>query len=85
MLNAANVRHLKESGFIVWLDADEKTLADRLAGDTERPLLAGGVDFTALYREREALYREAAHVRVDTTGKAPLAVADEIIHVIAKR
>jgi shikimate kinase len=83
VLNAENVNLLRESGYVVWLDADGDTLADRLAGDTGRPLLAGGTDLTALYREREALYREAAHVRVDTTGKAPLAVADEIIQAIA--
>lgn len=83
VLNANNVKLLRESGYVVWLDADEETLANRLSGDTERPLLAGGADQLALYREREALYREAAHIRIDTTEKAPLVVANEIIHAIA--
>jgi shikimate kinase len=83
VLNTENVNLLRESGYVVWLDADGDTLADRLSGDTERPLLAGGADLAALYREREALYREAAHVRVDTTEKAPLVVVSEIIRVIS--
>jgi len=78
ILNPQNVVLLRETGFVIWLDAGLEELARRLAGDNTRPLLAGGVDFRDIYRRREKLYRNAAHVRIDTTGKTPLVVSDEI-------
>jgi len=85
VLDRENVRLLKENGFLVWLDADVAVLQNRLAGDTTRPLLSGGKDMVELYRMREQIYRDAADVRVDTTGKAPLTVASEILEIIRGR
>ncbi|MDW7651440.1 MAG: shikimate kinase [Bacillota bacterium] len=82
VLDADNVARLRESGYVVWLDAAITDLEARLAGDTTRPLLAGNTDLAKLYGERRPFYRNAAHVRVDTTGKPPLAVAAEIIERI---
>lgn len=79
VINPENVRNLRESGYVIWLDATMEELQRRLAGDSKRPLLQQHKDFTALYRQREELYRRAAHVRIDTTGKTPLAVSEEIL------
>lgn len=73
---------LRETGFVVWLDASVAELEKRLAGDDTRPVLAGGVDLGAIYREREPLYRLAAHVRVDTTDKSPIAVVAVILALV---
>lgn len=79
VLSPDNVAVLRESGFVVWLDADVTVVQVRLAGDTTRPLLQGDVDLGVLYAGRRANYEQAAHVRVDTTGKTPLVVAAEIV------
>ncbi|NLP37963.1 MAG: shikimate kinase [Firmicutes bacterium] len=84
VINPENVRNLRDNGCVIWLDATMEELKRRLAGDSKRPLLAQNKDFTALYRQREELYRKAAHVRVDTTGKAPLVVSEEIIAFLKK-
>ncbi len=83
VLNAANVNLLRENGYVIWLDADVSALAARLVGDNDRPLLVGDANMPALYKERQALYRDASHARIDTTEKSPLAVAQEIINLIA--
>ncbi|NLM52531.1 MAG: shikimate kinase [Firmicutes bacterium] len=84
VINLENVRNLRENGYVIWLDATIEELKRRLAGDNKRPLLAKNKDFTALYRQRAELYRQAAHVRIDTTGKSPLAVSEEIIAFLQK-
>lgn len=85
VLSRENVALLRRSSFVVWLDAELADLKERLAGDTTRPLLAGGVELAELYAGREHLYRAAAHVHVITTGKTPLMVADEILSLLAVR
>lgn len=86
VLNGENVRILRDSGYLVWLDAEVGEVATRLAGDTTRPLLAGQdeSDIAELYEQRQPLYGAAAHVRVSTTRKTPLAVVGEIIRVLAE-
>ncbi|EEG78342.1 shikimate kinase [Dethiobacter alkaliphilus] len=81
VLDGGNVEHLRLSGFVVWLDADVDTLSLRLQGDKTRPLLQSD-GLAELYKRREALYREAAHVRVDTAGKAPFVVAREVVALL---
>jgi len=63
---------------VVWLRADPRTLAARVAPGDHRPLLAGDAA-AALMRidaERSALYAEIADVIIDTDGSEPDAVVD---------
>lgn len=81
VLRGENVRAMRNSGLVVWLTGEPTTLARRLAGDDARPLLADEgreqrlMDILA---QREDLYRAAAHHVVDTTGKQPGLVAEEV-------
>lgn len=84
ILDPENVAALRSNGFVVWLDADVPTLESRLAGDNTRPLLAAGTDLAHLYGGRKPLYQAAAHLRIDTAGKSPLAVAAEIIELASR-
>lgn len=82
VLDCDNVAVMRAGGYVVWLDADTAALAQRLAGDDTRPLLAGGRNLADIYRSRLPYYSRAAHARVDTTGKTPLAVAREIMALL---
>lgn len=85
ILRAEN-RRAMQSGRGVWLRADEETLVARIAGDpvtaAQRPNLTavgGAAEVRALLAERTPLYRQCAEREVDTEGKTPAEVADEIL------
>ena len=71
---------------VVWLQASPETLQQRLLGDptttARRPQLTsrGGIDeIRALLAQREPLYRQCADVALDTEGRTPEQVAEEIV------
>lgn len=69
VLREANRRHLRESGQVVYLRSTPEELFRRLRHDTQRPLLQVADPLgklRALHAERDPLYREAAHFRIET-------------------
>lgn len=85
ILRKANRLLLPECGVSVWLKVSAAEAAGRLAGDETRPLLAGAGKEDRIRRlltEREALYREAADVVIDTDGKDPETIAREITGIL---
>lgn len=80
VLKDENVALLKSGGKIVFLRARAETLVSRLRGDTERPLLAGGVEerVKKLLEERTQRYVAVADEIVDTDGLAPCDIAEAI-------
>lgn len=81
VLDEFNAEILRQVGFVVWLTADLAVLLERLKGDDLRPLLKSEHDFAALWQARLPLYRRASDVQVDTAGKLPLEVAEEILQI----
>lgn len=86
VLNERSRRFLRESGPIVLLSASVETIHARLTGDTttasRRPRLtpAGGrEEIEALLRARMPIYRECATFEIDTEGKSPEGVTEEIL------
>ncbi|MCD7728639.1 MAG: shikimate kinase [Clostridia bacterium] len=80
VLRAVNVSHLKKNGKIVFLRALPQTLAERVEGDTERPLLQGGARkrIDELLPVRTPIYFAAADLVVDTDVLSPQEVAKKI-------
>ena len=73
----ANRRTMRGSGTVVFLDLPPEVLASRVRLDGSRPLLRTPTDVVTLHGEREALYRETAHLRIDYEGR-PAEVARRI-------
>jgi len=76
---------LKKVGKVVYLRTAPETVYDRLKGDDTRPLLKSEDPLTRikeLQDERGKIYEEAADIIVDTDGKSPEEVANEIIAAI---
>ena len=75
ILRENNVTLLRKSGLLVWLKAAPSVLIERMQGDTQRPALKKGKTFLEeveeVLREREPLYRAAAHREIDSTGLTP--------------
>ena len=85
VLREANRVLLRASGRVVWLTADAETLWRRMQADVttpdRRPALSvgGQAEVEEVLRVREPWYRECAHCTVRTEGRAPEAVADEVL------
>ena len=85
VLDPVNRQRLRETAWVVWLDAPDEELARRLAADpTPRPALtdagrragAASVDELRLVREqRSAAYEAASSLRIRTEGLTPEQVA----------
>jgi len=82
ILAAPNRERIKQAGMVVWLDAPPETLAKRIAGDRNRPLLKG-MDALAkaksLDLERRKYYQMCADLRLDTSQVSAKKAVDEIV------
>ena len=79
-------RAMRNSGQVVWLTATPETILARMTGDAttadRRPSLTNRPpreEIVQLLGRREPIYRESAHLIVDTEGKSPEQLADEIL------
>lgn len=86
VLREENRQSIKSCGAVVWLQASVDAIEQRIAADPDssarRPNLtkAGGrTEIERLLRERTPNYRACATLEVDTEGKTPADVADEIV------
>jgi shikimate kinase len=85
ILRIENVQLLRRMGRIVWLDADEEVLWQRVSKHRTRPLLQTldpHVRFCELLGERLPLYQSAADYRINTTSNSIAQVTDEIVALI---
>lgn len=84
VLDAGTRERLRERAVVVWLDADPDDLAVRVGDGAARPLLAGDPGRLARIRaEREPLYREVAHARLDTTAVPELEARRRLDQVVS--
>jgi 3-dehydroquinate synthase len=90
VLDQANVKALKRSGVVVYLQTSTDELVKRLEGDKQRPLLKptegstnGPADarkrIEALLATREPIYEAVADHVVRCDGREPTEVVDEIV------
>lgn len=81
-LREINRRLLSKLGKVVYLKASPEAVYMRIKGDTTRPLLQvedPQARIKEMLDERNKFYEMAADIVIDTDGKEPEAVADEII------
>ena len=77
---------MRASGKVVWLKARPETIHARMSADAtttaRRPDLTdkGGLEeIVDLLARREPVYRQSAHLEIDTEAKSPHALAAEIL------
>jgi shikimate kinase len=86
VLSAENRRVMRESGTVVYLHTALDQLVERTRRDTARPLLARGdrrATLAALLETRDPLYREAAHLVVESGTPSAGSLAGRIAEVLA--
>jgi shikimate kinase len=88
VLSADNRTALKQAGLLVYLRATPETLAGRLAGVTDRPLLNAG-DRVGRIRDllvaRGPIYETASDVAIDTDRRSADQVAAEVLDWYRRR
>lgn len=75
-------------GTVVYLQVTAGEALARVGDATSRPLLAGTgghIAATSLLRARESLYTSSADLTVDTMGKTPEMVAEELFGLLVDR
>lgn len=81
VLDEANLAVMRRTGTVVLLDATSDELERRLNGDNgtgDRPLIATASDIDRIRSARQHRYLEAGEHVVPTTGRDPVAVAEEV-------
>jgi shikimate kinase len=78
-------QELRQGSFVVWLDADIATIRQRLRDDPnssqQRPSLTGSAmqdEIGELLQQRKPLYSAGSDLRLETAGKTPERLAEEI-------
>ncbi len=84
VLRQENMDNLRKNGLIICLTASPETILKRTSNNDDRPLLQ--VD-NPLQKIKELLefrkpYYEKADIMIDTEGKSPIEVAEEIIEKV---
>jgi shikimate kinase len=77
---------MRAAGKVVWLTARPETILARMTADAataaRRPHLTAAeplAEIVELLRRREPIYRESAHLVIDTEGKSPEQLVEEIL------
>lgn len=86
ILNPENVKALRATGIVFWLNVSVDNTLQRIGEDPNRPSLTGKTsrrdDIMATLAEREELYRKAAHYIIDTNDKSQEQIAEEIVKIL---
>lgn len=85
ILDPANRGAMRESGTVVYLRARVDHLWERTRHDASRPLLANDDPRGTLERllaQRDPLYREAAHVIVDTGSQSAATILQRVLDAL---
>ncbi len=87
ILRPENVRHMRNSGTVVYLETGAEALWQRVRGRSDRPLLKGAdpkEKLAQILAARRSLYEQASDFRVATDGRTAEAVAEEIFKRLEK-
>lgn len=82
-MRPVNIENLRRKGFVVWLQADPATIAQRIGGDDNRPSLTGARSSTEeiheVLQQRTPLYQTAADIKIDTVANSFRECIDQIV------
>ena len=88
ILSPESRRNLHSRGIVVYLRASVAQQLERTGKDKNRPLLQTEnplAKIKELIKIREPLYRETAHVTIDTSRRSPRSVSTEIVRQLHER
>jgi shikimate kinase len=85
-------RAMRSGGRVVWLTARPETILARMSGDATTALRRPNLtdkdpleEICHLLEKRTPVYRETAHLEIDTEGKTPEQLTEEILSGLEQR
>ncbi len=87
VLAAENRLAMREAGTVVYLRARLESLWERLRHDATRPLLATPdprATLAGILEQRDPLYREAAHLVVDTGAQSAATLVNRVVTALRR-
>lgn len=80
MVNAQNASIAKQNGIVVFLDVAFDTCYERIAGDTNRPIVQSSSksELLELYNNRKVCYEQNCNVKIDATNLSIEQICDKI-------
>lgn len=81
---ASNRELMRATGVVVYLAVSPEEAAKRVGVDTTRPLFTDPHAAQILLEQRIPLYKEAAHITVNTEGRTAAEVAEEIRRLLVQ-
>lgn len=83
VLDAQNMQNLKSNGVVIWLKANIDTIIAHIGTNYTRPRLTTAPtwaeELKLVYEKRKGLYEKFADFIIDTDGKNPEEIAEQII------
>lgn len=80
-----NMKVMRETGNVIWLDVTLNTILERCKNDENRPLLKlPPADLKKLYENRKKIY-SLANIRINADRKNPNQIVEEIINKLRGR
>ena len=80
----SGMKHLQDSGLVVWLDTALPELEARVNNLNSRGLInPDGTSFAELYHQRLELYQKYAGLRIDCTQKNPRKITAAIVQQLS--
>lgn len=79
-----NVKAMKSSGRIVWLNASPAEILRRVSSDNKRPLLEGKKtvsDIETMMEKRRSVYEKAGDIVIETDHMSIGDIVDKIMHI----
>ena len=83
----ANIKAMRASGTVIFLDVPEETLVKRLSGDEDRPSLTGkpvNEEVHEVLERRLPLYRRASHIDFSASDKPVRELAGDLAEKLAQ-
>ena len=88
VLDPANRASLRDTGWVVYLNVSPRLLYERTKNDRTRPLLSVGdplAKLEELYRQRDPLYREVAHIVVEGSHLVAAGIVQYLIREFGRQ
>lgn len=79
-----NVKVMRDAGVVIYLEVEAEEAAARISDPSTRPLMTDLAAARERLESRLPMYEQAAHFKIDTSGKHVGAISSELIDLLKR-